>query len=160
MKRILLLAWLLGAGVAMAHGVKTTVPDNAKWKEECGSCHLAYPPQLLAADSWRRLMQGLDKHFGESAALDPADNKEILDFLERHAGSGARFSAPSLRISATPWFIREHREVPKRAWTHPAVKSAANCAACHVNAARGDWSEHGIRMPAGLRKEEGEEDED
>ena len=24
---------------------------NAKWKAECGSCHIAYPPELLPASS-------------------------------------------------------------------------------------------------------------
>jgi hypothetical protein len=160
MKRILLLVALLGASLAHAHGVKLAVPENAKWKEECGSCHLAYPPQLLTADDWQRLMQGLDKHFGENAVLDPKDNQEILGFLKRYAGGGERFSARSLRISDTLWFKREHDEVPSRAWSDPRIKTPANCGACHVNAARGNWSEHGIRMPAGLREEEEGEDED
>ncbi len=154
MKRIMLPLLLLVSGLAHAHGMKVAVPDNPKWKEECGSCHLAYPPQFLSADSWQRLMQGLDKHFGENAVLDAKDNQEILDFLKRNSHSGAKYDAQSMRISDTPWFTREHREVPKRAWSHAAVKSPANCAACHVNAERGDWSEHGVRMPAGLPREE------
>ena len=45
---------------------------NEKWKTECGSCHLAYPPELLPASSWRRIMAGLDRHFGADASLDAA----------------------------------------------------------------------------------------
>ncbi len=159
MKRVMLSVLLLVSGLAHAHGMKVAVPDNPKWKEECGSCHLAYPPRFLSAESWRKLMAGLDKHFGDNASLDPQVNREILDFLVRNAGSGDRYSAASLRISDTPWFTRKHREIPARAWTDPAVKSRANCAACHVNAARGDWSEHGVRMPAGFRQEEEEDEE-
>lgn len=160
MKRLALLVALLGASLAHAHGVKLSVPQNAKWKEECGSCHLAYPPQLLTADDWQRLMQRLDKHFGENAALDPVDARDILAFLRRYAGAGERHSAPSLRISDTPWFRREHDEISAKAWADPRIKTPANCGACHVNAGRDDWSEHGIRMPAGLRREEGEEEDD
>jgi hypothetical protein len=31
----------------------------AGWHSECGSCHVAYPPRLLEAASWRTIMQGL-----------------------------------------------------------------------------------------------------
>jgi hypothetical protein len=32
------------------------------YKQECAACHLAYPPGLLPARSWSRIMSGLDKH--------------------------------------------------------------------------------------------------
>ena len=75
------LAFIMGSAVASADGGKMSTPHNPKWKEECGSCHLAFPPQLLTADSWQRVMAGLDKHFGVNAAMDAKDNREILDFL-------------------------------------------------------------------------------
>ncbi|MDE2117013.1 MAG: diheme cytochrome c [Betaproteobacteria bacterium] len=153
MKWLAACALILGSTMAYADGNKLSVPANPKWKEECGSCHIAYPPQLLAADNWQRLMGGLDKHFGANAVLNPGDNQEILDFLQRHAGRGGRNSASSLRISDTPWFTREHREVSNNTWSDPAVKSRSNCTACHVNAERGDWSERGVRIPGGRRGE-------
>ena len=139
--------------MAYADDANFTVPQNAKWKEECGGCHIDYPPQLLTANNWQQMMGGLDKHFGANAAMDAADSKEILDFLQRHAGSGGKYSASSLRISDTSWFMREHREVSDSAWFDPALKSRANCTACHINAERGDWSEDSIRMPGGQRHE-------
>jgi len=165
MKRLILLALVslagtFGTGLAHAHGTKLAVPDFPQWKEECGSCHVAYPPKLLTAADWVRLMGSLDKHFGDNATIDAKPNREILDFLQRNAASGSKYSASSLRITDTPWFTREHHEVPKRAWTDPAVKSRANCTACHINAERGDWSERGVRMPAGLKEEEGEDEGD
>jgi len=144
-------AFIFGSALAQADGGKLSAPNNPKWKEECGSCHIAYPPRLLTAENWQSMMGRLDKHFGANATLDAKDNKDILDFLQRNAGSGDRRSASSLRISETPWFTREHREVSSSTWSNPAVKSRSNCTACHVNAERGDWSEHGIRMPGGQR---------
>ena len=135
--------------MAFADGGRLSVPANPKWKTECGSCHIAYPPQLLTGENWQRLMGGLDKHFGANAALDANENKEILGFLQQYAGSGDKRSAASLRVSDTPWFTREHRKVSNKIWTE--VKSRSNCTACHVNAERGDWSERGIRMPGGQR---------
>lgn len=148
-KCIAVIAMIFGSTIAHADGGKLSVPINSKWKEECGSCHIAYPPKLLTAENWQRLMGGLAKHFGANAMLDDKDNKDILDFLQRNAGSGDKRSASSLRISDTSWFTREHREVSSNTWSNPAVKSRSNCIACHVNAERGDWSERGIRMPGG-----------
>lgn len=153
-----LAALILCSTMAHADGVKISVPDNPKWKEECGSCHIAYPPQLLIAENWQRLMGSLDRHFDANAMLDTRDNREILDFLQRYAGHGGKNSASSLRITDTPWFSREHHEISDNAWSDPAVRSRSNCTACHVNAGRGDWSERGIKMPGGQRmKERGEQ---
>ena len=123
--------------------------SNAKWQAECGSCHVAFPPRLLPAESWRAVMSGLDKHFGSDASLDAADAVEIGAFLEKHAGTRRRESAvkPLLRITETRWFIREHDEVPQRTWKNPLVKSPANCAACHTRADSGDYRERNIRIP-------------
>lgn len=151
MKWLTALTLIFGSTMAYADSDKLSVPNHPKWKEECGSCHIAYPPQLLTAENWQQMMGGLDKHYGANAMLDSKTTKEILDFLQRHAGAGARHSAASLRISDTSWFNREHREVSKNNWSDPVVKSRSNCTACHVDAERGDWSEDNIRMPGGRR---------
>ena len=153
-KYLAVLVFIFGSTLIYADGGKLSIPTNPKWKEECGSCHTAYPPQLLIAENWQRVMGGLNNHFGSNAVLDAKDNKEILNFMQRNAGSGNTHSASSLRISETPWFTREHREVSSKTWSNSLVKSRANCIACHVNAERGDWSEHGIRMPGGSRHDD------
>ena len=131
MKRVALL--LLGFLINPAYADSVSLPGHnlGKWKEECGSCHVAYPPQMLTSENWQSLMGSLDKHFGANAVLDARDNKTILGFLERNAGSGERYSAASLRISDTPWFMREHRVISAKEWNHPEVKSRSNCSACH-----------------------------
>ena len=122
---------------------------NVKWQAECGSCHIAYPPQLLPASSWRRVMSELDKHFGADASLDAASAAGIGAFLESNAARGKRaaVAAGTVRITEAPWFRREHREVEAPVWTGAAVKTPANCGACHTTAERGDFSERGIRIP-------------
>lgn len=138
MKRLAVLLLVLGMNQAYAGSVQQPVSNNAKWKEECGSCHVAYPPQLLSADSWQRLMGSLNNHFGANAVLDANDNKRILGFLERNAGSGDRYSSTSMRISDTPWFKHEHRVISPKEWSHPDVKSRSNCSACHGRVVLGD----------------------
>lgn len=122
--------------------------DHPAYQAECASCHVAYPPQLLPKASWRALMSDLVNHFGTDASLDARTANEIQAYLEANAGRArANGAKPPLRISQTRWFRDEHDEVPAATWTSPAVKSAANCAACHTQAERGDFSERSLRVP-------------
>ena len=139
------------AGIAVVRadddGERFTATDPV-WKEECGSCHIAYPARLLPASSWKQIMSGLDRHFGSDASLDQQTADHIAAFLERNAGrERASRTSSTLRITDTRWFRHEHDEVSARTWKNPKVKSASNCEACHVNAANGDFNEHSIRIP-------------
>ncbi len=122
---------------------------NAKFQQECGTCHIAFAPGLLPAESWRKVMAGLDKHFGSDASLGDQDTREITDFLVKNASNRWTAATAPLRITETAWFKRKHdsREVPPAVWKNPKVKSAANCQACHPQADRGDFNERSIRMP-------------
>jgi len=136
---------LTDAALADSRGMRAT---NEKWKTECGSCHVAYPPNLLPAPAWRRMMAGLDKHFGTDASIDARSAAEIGAFLENNAGQGKRGSdSGTLRISETPWFRRKHDEVAASTWKNSKVQTAANCTACHAGAERGDFDEHAVRIP-------------
>jgi len=119
--------------------------DHPGWQAECGSCHVAYPPQLLPAASWTQIFAGLNDHFGTDATLDPATTAELLNYAQTHAGR-ATTPAP-LRISETRWFRHEHDEIAPSTWQREAIGSPANCAACHRGAETGDFSERGIRIP-------------
>ncbi|MDR2195074.1 MAG: diheme cytochrome c [Gallionellaceae bacterium] len=115
------------------------VPTNALYPEECGGCHVAYPPKLLTGDNWQQIMNGLDRHFGSDASIDAQSKQEITAFLLRHASSDPRHRATSLRIHDTPWFIKKHHRLKPRAYTNASVKSPANCTACHAQAEQGVW---------------------
>lgn len=122
---------------------------NARFQQECSDCHIAYAPGLLPATSWRKMMAGLDQHFGSDASLDAGDNQEITAFLVNNASNRWSASTAPLRISEAAWFKRKHddHEINPRVWKNPKVKSPANCGACHPQAERGDFSERNIRMP-------------
>lgn len=122
--------------------------DHPAYQAECASCHIAYPPPLLPKESWRALMGDLANHFGTDASVDANTAQEIQRYLEANAGRARAGAAkPPLRITETRWFRREHDEVPAAVWKSPAVKSAANCGACHTQAERGDFSERSLRVP-------------
>ncbi|MBI5005524.1 MAG: cytochrome C [Nitrosomonadales bacterium] len=138
MKQLSVLLLLLCAGQVWAESEKLGSPGYEKWKKECSSCHVAYPPHMLSSENWQELMGRLDRHFNSNAMLDAKDNRHILDFLKRFAGSGERYSSASLRISDTPWFVREHRVISEKEWKLPAVKTRSNCSACHGKVVLGD----------------------
>jgi phage-related protein len=141
---------LLGIALpAFADRLPLPADTPASYAAECGSCHLAYPPALLAAGDWQRLMAGLNDHFGTDAAVDGKKGAEIKSFLERRAGNAAKLGSAGNppRISSTARFVRKHREVPAKLWRDPRVKSAANCEACHRGAANGNYSDHDIALP-------------
>jgi mono/diheme cytochrome c family protein len=144
--------YLLALGLtarADDHGQR--LPPLPKYQQECSACHIAYPPGMLPATSWQRVMTTLDRHFGNDASLDAASVREIGSWLQNHAGTDRRVSAapPQDRITQSAWFLREHNahEVAPAVWKRAAVGSPANCAACHTQAAQGSFREREIRIP-------------
>lgn len=175
MKHILLTTALLAAATASFAGNHAYGPYPAAYVEECASCHVAYPPQLLTAPGWQKVMAQLDKHYGVDASVDTNRRVTIADFLQ-HAASTRDKHAPTeatARISRTSWFVREHgttsplataetrRAAPSvsappggRAPQSGAVGggSFSDCAACHSAADKGGYAERGIKLPAGWRR--------
>ena len=142
-------------GTSLAdEGVRVPPVTDTMVQKECGACHMVFPPQFLPQRSWRKLVDGLSEHFGENASLPDAQRTVVLDALLEQAAdgpkggaagrkfaSGIATDATPLRITDTPYWVREHREVRPAKWTDPAVKSKANCAACHKGADRGVYEE-------------------
>ncbi len=149
MKKLLLIALLGWFASAQADNLPLPAQTPASYKAECGNCHLPYPPALLSAGDWQRVMAGLADHFGTDASLDARQTQEIRLFLESHAGNAQRRgnAGNPPRISQTQRFVRKHREIPVRFWQDPRVKSAANCEACHKGAGSGRYGEHDIAIP-------------
>lgn len=134
--------------------------SNTRYVEECGSCHMAYPPGLLPARSWRKLIQGLDNHFGDNAEQDSTTLAALTRYLVDNSAEGSpyrrsrkimrslAFNETPLRITEVPYIRHEHREIPKRLVTDNAeVGSLGNCLACHRRADQGYFSEREIRIP-------------
>lgn len=132
---------------------------NELYKSECGSCHFAYQPGLLPAASWKKLMGGLEDHFGENAELFEQTRQELTGYLVANAAdrSDARRSrkiarslgneAP-LRIIDVPYIRDKHDEVPLRYIRgNPEVRSLSNCSACHTRAESGSFSDSEVRIP-------------
>jgi hypothetical protein len=115
---------------------------------ECSACHMAYPPSLLPARSWKKIMSTLDNHFGENAQLDAATRAEIETFMVNNAADshGQVFNqvppdVTPLRITELPWYKRVHSEVPQYMRTKAGTMS--NCLGCHSGGGGGEGGEGG-----------------
>lgn len=147
---LLVVTTLSGLPSAQAEGGMryAVTPASPAYLQECAACHIAYPPSMLPAASWQRLMSNLPRHFGTDASLDAATAQEISAWLRRNADTRQGLTAPPEdRITRSVWFLRKHDEVPADTWKRASIKSAANCSACHSRAPKGDFDEDHVRIP-------------
>lgn len=127
---------------------------------ECGSCHFAFQAGFLPKRSWEKMMKDLENHFGTDASLELKDHNYILAYLKENSADNATQYKRSrkmnasisanqtpLKITEVPYFVREHREIPKRFVTQKEVGSLSNCIACHRTADKGIYSERAIKIP-------------
>ncbi len=149
---------LYGAGKSVAgddDSYRSSVKVDPLYRDECGSCHIAYPAQLLPTKSWRKIMAGLEDHFDENAEVDEATKQSIENYLVKASGSGTYRklfrnlgNLTPLRITELPYFIHEHDEIPSRyIKANDKVKSLSQCDACHQKAERGGFDEDDIFIP-------------
>ena len=132
--------------------------NNPTYAENCGSCHFAYQPGLLPSGSWRKIVAGLEDHFGEAIALDNESKQTIVLYLVSNAAesSSAKRSVKimnclgdrtPIRITEIPYILREHHEIPSRVFERKAVGSMSNCPACHRSAEKGIYDDDDVAIP-------------
>jgi hypothetical protein len=125
---------------------------NQSYKSSCGECHLAYPPDLLPAASWEKILLQLGDHFGENVVVDGKSKEEIGKYLmENAAGKSPNRNAarivnsiigePPLRITDVPLFKKTHREVMPRNRDTQVQASMSDCLACHKEADQGNFDD-------------------
>lgn len=152
-------------------GATVAAPTNKQYVQECGACHLAYPPGLLPARSWEKLLSSLSDHFGENAEFGADTMNSLKAYLAKNAADKVANplsrrlvrsigAATPLRISETAYFKREHRELSSRmVQDNPEVKSFSRCEVCHTRAQQGSFNENEIKVP-GFGKGEIEDEEE
>ena len=134
--------------------------NNQLYIKECGSCHFPYQPGLLPANSWKKMMVNLDKHFETDATLAPEDFVTLSKYLNDNSAEKNMQYKRSNRIvssllpgqvadsiSTTPYMVQKHKDIRKDLITQPEVKGLFNCMACHTTADKGIYSERDINIP-------------
>lgn len=130
----------------------TIAADAAQtWRNECGRCHMAFPPGLLPGKAWGVHMDTLNNHFGRNASLGPREEQEIREFLMLVSSNnplpveGVISADEQPRITQTNWFKRQHRKVDAETFTQGSVRAPANCAGCHGDIERGSYRRARVR---------------
>lgn len=133
-----------------------------QYLKECGECHFAYPPGLLPARSWKKLLsaEALKDHFGDNAELDKNTLQTISDYAVENAAdksfykrsrkialATAEGDAP-LRITEVRYIKRTHKDIPEKVVKGNAdVKSLSHCNKCHTQADKGVFDEDTVSIP-------------
>lgn len=122
---------------------------HPEFSDECGSCHITYPPYLLPKNAWRVMMGDLENHFGDDAWVNPATNASILAFLLANSAEDSTHQSSlkilkslkgndtTIAITQTPFWKHKHEDIEKDVFSSKEVKTKANCKACHKDIDRG-----------------------
>jgi len=132
--------------------------NNPTYEEECGACHFPYQPELLPSGSWKKILAGVDNHFGEEIETDTKSIKVISGYLisnsaEKSSAKRAVKIVRSLRgrtpirISEIPYIIEKHDEVDPEVYNRESIGSLSNCPACHITAEKGIYDDDNVVIP-------------
>jgi hypothetical protein len=144
--------------VSQEVGRGESVSASAAYAAHCGACHGAYPPMLLPAASWEKILTRLDDHFGEKVPLEPPVKDSVSQYLLENGAdrSSAKKAAKivaslngqiPLRVTEVPYIQKKHRKISPEVFQRKAVGGLANCQACHRSAAQGHFSDRDVAIP-------------
>ncbi|MCF8482492.1 MAG: diheme cytochrome c [Rhodospirillum sp.] len=141
-------ATLAGAPL-VAQGEERIMPvTDPLTLKECGECHMAFPPSLLSASSWRSVMANLDDHYGDNASLPEKETAAITAYLVANTGrwgspgvSGSSAGQPLPRFTESQRFAHEHRRFTPDRLAREGIKSIVDCVACHRGAEQGYYDD-------------------
>ncbi|NEO97406.1 MAG: cytochrome C [Symploca sp. SIO2E9] len=121
-------------------GTVDIVPEGYRlgqqlYLENCGSCHIPLPPEVMPTATWRELLLDLNEHYGKR--VDPILRPSLLAMW----GYIRQFSRPLKEKEATPYRLTQSRYFKA---LHPQVEfpetvRPATCVSCHPGAAQYDY---------------------
>jgi cytochrome b len=125
------------------------------WSVECSGCHLAYPPGILPAASWDRMLDEQHEHFGEDLGLSPAKIAVLRDYARRMPPASwgawklqrsATAAGSPQRLSEVAFWRHAHHGLPDSAFRPPSSAGRHECEACHADAHSGIFHPRMIHM--------------
>ncbi|HEY9651376.1 MAG TPA: cytochrome C [Coleofasciculaceae cyanobacterium] len=98
--------------------------------ENCGSCHVALPPEVMPTETWRRLLLEPQQHYGQQ--LPPLIGPVVLvmwDYLRTFSRSHVDNELIPYRVAESRYFKALHPQVDL-----PKPVRPGTCAICHPGA--------------------------
>ncbi len=102
--------------------------------QRCGSCHLAVPPQTLATDTWRILIQDPNHYGVQLAALPRLDFNLIWPYLRTYSRAINPGETTPYRLGQSRFFRILHPDVRL-----PQPIGLGSCLSCHPAAQQLDY---------------------
>jgi hypothetical protein len=139
--------------MGLAHAqVSVPIPAFTPYNQQCNVCHFAYPPGMLPAASWKKLMDAMPQHFTGQVMMNIDTQEEIATWLQANAGTFALVAEePSQhRITQSVWWTKIHMNNPKlpaAVWKKSSVAKGSSCVTCHQTAAKGAFSAKTAQVP-------------
>ena len=136
--------------------------EHRVYYTDCGDCHKTYPPYMLPARSWEKIIKKLDNHFGEEiteANISKQARASILNYLTNnsaeHSSNKVAFKfMASLNKDETPKAITKtgywrdiHKNIDPKVFKSKKVKSRAYCWSCHEGFEKGIFDNDKILIP-------------
>jgi len=135
--------------------------ENSTFYEKCSKCHKIYPPFMLPHDSWIRLMDGLENHFGEQIRennITQSEQMNIKAYLLSHSAESSSHKLAfktleslgemrPISMSKVPYWREAHKNIDKKVYQSLHVKNASNCFACHEDFEYGILENRRIHIP-------------
>ena len=135
----------LGIGVAFALDSKvipSTDPVPGRYQagyeiylETCSTCHIPIPPAVLPSETWKKILEQPDKHYGTQLTdINRLTQRLLWDYL-------SAFSRPLATDEPMPLYSEQSRYFKA---LHPRVElpkqmSTKTCLVCHPNATKFDY---------------------
>ena len=145
------LAFLLLAGMSHAE-VNVPIPAFTPYTQQCNVCHFAYPPGMLPAGSWKKLLDDMPQHFTGQVMINVDTQEEISQWLQANAGTFALVNEepPQNRITKSAWWTKIHmdnKKIPASVWKKPTISKGSSCVTCHLTAPKGAYNAKTVQVP-------------
>ncbi len=119
---------------ATSEEIGTVDPINPNYQlgkelylDNCASCHVPLPPEVLPSETWRRLLQEQQQHFG--VQLKPMIGPSLVlmwNYIRAYSRPEKEGKPLPYRISESPYFKALHPRVK-----FPQTVKPASCVTCH-----------------------------
>lgn len=117
-------------------GTVDVIPDRYQlgqeiYQENCATCHIALPPQVLPTETWRQLLQD-PQHYGQKIRLlvDPP-RLLVWNYLRTFSRLQPKNEEVPYRVANSRYFKALHPRVKL-----PEVINFSSCATCHPGASQ------------------------
>jgi hypothetical protein len=135
--------------------------EHTVYATACTKCHKPYPPFMLPQESWVKVMDGLENHFGEEITdrnISQTDKVSIKNYLTANSAEVSSHKLAfktlaslgdirPLSITKSPYWRETHSRLPVTIFKDSAVKDKSNCFACHKHFEYGLFDNRFIQLP-------------